>query len=164
MDFLGPFHPQITHAPIVLIIVGLLFDLVGRALDREWWRKAGFAMLALGALAAVLAVLSGTAAGEVAEKRGVPEASVDAHEEMARIAMWLGIAATVLVALAGRAGRLKGLVTAAGLLVWLGAAVAVGVAAHRGGQLVFRHGAGVQALPHAPAPGSGHEVPDKDHD
>ena len=26
MQFLGPFHPQITHVPIVLIIVSLVFE------------------------------------------------------------------------------------------------------------------------------------------
>jgi uncharacterized membrane protein len=144
MEFLAPYHPQITHGPVVLIIVGLLFELIGRALDREWWRKAGLAMLVFGAMGAVLSVLSGNAAGELAEKQGVPESAVDAHEEIAALTMWLGIAALVLRAAAGRLGRLKGVVVALALLVWLAAAVTVGVAAHRGGQLVFQHGAAVK--------------------
>ena len=144
MEFLAPFHPQITHGPIVLIIVAFLFEIAGRMLDRDWWRKAAFAMLVLGVVSAYLAVQSGEGASEAAEKQGVPEQTVDAHGDLGKLALWFGLGAVVARALAGRMGPVRGAVAGLGLALHLVAAVTVGIAAHRGGQLIFEHGAGVR--------------------
>ena len=144
MEFLAPFHPQITHGPIVLIIVGFVFEIAGRVLDRDWCRKAAFAMLVLGVLSAFLAVQSGEAASAGVEKQGVPEQTVDAHGNLGKLALWLGLGAVVARALAGRMGPVRGAVAGLGLALHLVAAITVGIAAHRGGQLIFEHGAGVK--------------------
>ncbi len=145
MSFLGPLHPQIVHAPIVLIIVALLFDVVGRALDREWWRKAGVTMLVLGVLGAGAAVLSGEAASDSAEERqGIPEQTVDHHGDLAKMALWLGVGSLVARGATRVAGGARGIVSAAALALHLAAAITVGVAAHRGGMLVYHHGAAVR--------------------
>ena len=144
VEALAPFHPAIVHTPIALIIVGALFELVGRALDSEWWRKAAFAMLIVGVLGAVVAVSSGGPAGDHAEHQGVSEAAVGAHEEMAMLTLWLGIAAVLTRAIAGRMGAARAAVAALALLLHLSTAVTVGIAGYRGGKLVFEHGAGVK--------------------
>jgi uncharacterized membrane protein len=143
-ELLAPFHPQITHGPIVLIIVALGFELIGRALDREWWRKAAFAMLILGVIGAFLAVQSGEGASNVVEKQGVPEHTVDAHGDLGKLALWFGLGAVVARAASARAGALRGAVSWLGLALHLVAAITVGIAAHRGGQLIFEHGANVR--------------------
>lgn len=158
-EFLGPLHPQITHGPIVLIIVGLLFELAGRAFDRDWWRKAAFAMLILGVVGAFLAVQSGEGASDVVEKQGVPEHTVDAHGDLGKLTLWFGLGAVVARAVAGRLGPARGAASALGLALHLAAAVAVGIAAHRGGALVFEHGANVRlhgTLVSPGPPGSAH--------
>jgi len=147
MDFLALLHPQIVHTPIVMLIVGLAFELVGLATRKDWWRRAAFVMLLLGALGAGAAVLSGRPTGEVAERSGVPEQAVDTHEERAMVVLWLAVSALVVRAVAALLRRGRRLITALALALWLAAAVAVGLAAHSGGQLVFQHGAAV----HAPA-------------
>lgn len=144
MEWLGSFHPQIVHFPVALILVSLLLELIGRVTDLEWWRKAAFAVLVLGVLGAGVAVLSGNEAGEKAEHAGVPEAAVDAHHDAALIAFYLGLGAVLARSLAGRAGAARGAVAAAGLLLHVLAASAVGVAGYRGGKLVFEHGANVR--------------------
>jgi uncharacterized membrane protein len=144
MEALAPFHPAIVHTPIALIIVGAVFELIGRALDSEWWRKAAFAMLIVGVLGAALAVLSGNEAGEHAEHQGVSEKAVDEHEEIATIALWLGFGAVVTRAVAGRLGAARAAVAGLALLLHLAAATTVGIAGYRGGRLVFEHGAGVK--------------------
>ena len=144
MDLLAPFHPQITHTPIVLIIVSLVFDLLGRALDREWWRKAAMAMLVLGVLGAGAAVLSGLPAGETAEHHGVPERAVDAHEDVGILTLWLGLATVIARLAAPRLKSVRGALAGLALVLHVATAVAVGVAAHRGGALVFAHGAAVR--------------------
>lgn len=144
LDFLAPFHPQITHGPIVLLIIGFVFELIGLLLDREWWRKAATALLVLGVAGAILAVLSGREAGELALKQHVPEDDVDAHEVMALMALWYSLGALVLRGVAARIKRFRTLVAAVSLIGWLAACVFVGIAAHRGGDLVFEHGAAVR--------------------
>ena len=151
MDLGVPLHPLVVHGPIVLIVMGALFELTGRALDLEWWRKAAFAMLVLGTLAAFAAVLTGNDAESAAEKQGVPEEAIEAHESLANPVPWVALAAVLARALAGRAGALRGVLAGLGLVLHLGAAVLVGLAAHRGGVLVYQHGAGVRPVASSPA-------------
>src|SRR5438045_3227325 len=90
MDFLGPFHPQIVHTPIVLLVFSAVFDLVGRFADSAWWRKASLALLVFAVLAGVVGILSGEAASDVAEERqGIAEHVVDSHGDLAKIAVWI---------------------------------------------------------------------------
>ena len=144
MPAMPPIHPIIVHAPIVLIIVSFLFELIGRAMDADWWRKAAFAMLILGALGAAAAVWTGNPTGEAAEHQGVAEHAVDEHEEAGRLTLWLALGAVVVRAAAGWTGAARPAFGALALLLHLGAAVAVGVAGYRGGMLVYEHGAGVK--------------------
>ncbi len=144
MEALAPFHPAIVHTPIALIIVGAVFELAGRALDSEWWRKAAFAMLVVGVLGAGLAVLSGRAAEEGVERQGVAKHAIHEHEEMAQLALWLGLGAVVTRAVAGRLGAVRAAVAGLALLLHVAAAITVGIAGFRGGSLVFEHGAGVK--------------------
>ena len=94
-----------VHFPIALFLVSLLFELIGRASDRDWWRKGAFAILIFSVLGAEVAVLSGDEAGEKAEAGGVPESAVHAHEEAAHVALYLGAGAVLMRALAAKAGR-----------------------------------------------------------
>lgn len=164
---LPPLHPVIVHIPIALIIVSLLFELMGRALDLEWWRKAAFALLIVGALGAVAAVVTGNSTGDAAEHQGVSEQAVDQHGDAGRLAMWLALLAVATRALGKRAPRGR----AAGAMAWLAlaahvaAAAAVGVAGFRGGLLVFHHGAGVKVhekLVPSDGPPKAREPGDKD--
>ena len=145
MDFLAPFHPQIVHTPVALIITGAVFELIGRTIDIAWWRKAAFAMLILGTLGAGLAVLSGEPASERAEKgQGVPEQAVDAHEDLGKLTWWIAAAAVLARMLAGRLKVARGPAAGLALMLHLAAAVTVAMAAHRGGVLVYEHAAGVR--------------------
>jgi len=140
MEVLAPFHPQLVHAPVALLIVSAAFELIGLALHRAWWRRAAFALLIAGALGGLAAVLSGLPAGERAEKQGVPEHAVDAHEEAALLALWVGLGAVVARAAAEKLPKL----TVVSLALQLAAAAIVAIAAHRGGKLVYDHAAAVR--------------------
>lgn len=140
MELLAPFHPQLVHAPVALLIVSAAFEAIGLALQRDWWRRAAFAMLVVGALGGLGAVLSGLPSGERAEKQGVPEHAVDAHEEAGLLALWVALGAVVARAAAAKLPKLSGVA----LTLQLAAAAAVGVAAHRGGRLVYDHAAAVR--------------------
>jgi uncharacterized membrane protein len=144
MQLLGPFHPQIVHFPIALLVFSALFDLVGRATDSAWWRKASMAMLIVAVAAGVAAILTGEFVGDRAEElQKIPEATVDAHGDVAKIAIWIAGGALVARLVEGGVGAARAVVSLVALLLQLAAAVTIGVAAHRGGKLVYRHGAGV---------------------
>ncbi len=145
-SFLGPFHPQIVHTPIALLIFSAFFAIVGRLFDRDWLRKASVLMLVFGFLGAVLAEQSGKPAHRVPEhEQGVPEDEIDEH---AAGAQWVTrLSGGALVAL-GIATRVKGPVASGlgvlALVLQIMAATAVGVTGYRGGKLVYDHGANVK--------------------
>jgi len=146
LSFLGPFHPQIVHTPVALLIFSAFLALVGRLFDREWVRKASVLLLVFGFLGAFLAVQSGKPAHRVPEhQQGVPEDDIDTHAMMGHRVLYLSGAALVAI---GIASRLKGGAAAAvgglGLILQLLAAGAVGYAGYLGGRLTYDHGANVK--------------------
>lgn len=149
MVVMPPLHPLIVHTPLVMIIFSLLFDLVGRALDADWWRKAGLAMLVIGVLGAGAAVLTGRMAGDAAEHQGVAEHAVDEHEESGYWALGMAAAALVFRLAAIPKTGARGAISLLALLLQLVAAAAVTMAGYRGGMLVYEHGAGVKVHGHA---------------
>ena len=146
LSWLGPFHPQIVHTPIVLIIFSAFFAVVGRLMDRDWLKKASVVLLVFGFLGAFVAVRSGKPAHRVPEhQQGVPEKDIDTHEMMGERTMYLsGLALIALFAAARLKGGLATAVGALALVLQLLAAGAVGYAGYLGGKLVFDHGANVK--------------------
>jgi uncharacterized membrane protein len=146
MEVLGQLHPQIVHTPIVMLIFSALFAILGRLFDRDWLRRASVLMLVVGFLGAFTAVRSGTITHEVAEHdQGVPEADIDEHGDMGRITMYVSGAALIAVAVASRLpGGAAQAVGGLALLLQIAAAVFVGIAGYRGGELVYEHGAHVR--------------------
>ena len=146
LDFLGPFHTQIVHTPIALLIFSAFFAIVGRLFDREWLRKAAVLMLVFGFLGSVLAEQSGKPAHRVPEHdQGVPESAIHAHSDAAEWVTRTSGGALVALALATRVkGGLANALGVLALVLQICAAVAVGVTGFRGGKLVFEHGANVK--------------------
>jgi uncharacterized membrane protein len=131
-------HPSIVHFPIALTIVGSLAVLAYAILRRDWLRWFGPILLTIALAGAGGAYFSGQAAEDRAEHIGVPEAAIENHEEFAIWAIWL-IALSALLAWATHASR-RGVWVAG--IVSLAAVTLVALAAHRGGKLVYIHGAG----------------------
>ncbi len=154
MFVMPPLHPILVHVPIVMLIFSLLFELAGRALDADWWRRAAFAMLVIGVIGAGAAVLTGRPSGDRAEHQGVAERAVDEHEEAGRLTLWLALGALLARLIAVRPGPARGAIATLALLLQIAAAVSVGVAGYRGGLLVFEHGAAVRVHGH-PVPSDG---------
>ena len=140
-------HPIIVHFPIALTVVGALAVLAYAILRRDWLRWFGPILLTIALLGAGGAYFSGGAAEDRAERIGVPEAAIQEHEEAGIWAIWL-IALSTLLAWATHASR-RGVWVAA--IVSLAAAAAIAVASHRGGILVYVHGAGRVPAASAPA-------------
>lgn len=137
-------HPMIVHFPIALLIIGFLSDLTGLITKKKFFSTAGFYLLILGAAGVIAAYLSGNLAGDGVTEAGSLGQALETHEEAATLTLWLVAAAAVvrigLVMLKKYSGVLKGVAFA---LLLLGVA-SVARTGYYGGELVFKHAAGVQ--------------------
>ncbi len=144
----APLHPALVHFPIVLILLG-----AGLSLLAVFWRKGyvpafAAALLVMGALGAWAAVASGKSDGGLVENSSPGTgALLDAHETWAERTLTAAAAASVLavgsVVRFRRSPRAARGVAAAAALAAMVAAWMVYETGHRGGALVYQHGAGV---------------------
>jgi len=146
LSFLGPFHPQIVHTPVALLIFSAFFALVARLYDRDWLRKTSVLLLVIGFVGAWFAVQSGGPAHRVPEhEQGVPEEEIDEHAALGKLTLKLAGGAIVAIALASRfTGLAAGALSGLALALQLAAAITVGLAGYEGGKLVYDHGANVK--------------------
>jgi uncharacterized membrane protein len=123
-------HFIITHFPIVLLIVGFLFDLFALILRKREWNSAGMACLAMGTLGAIASVLTGP---EGERNPGLPT-----HELFGKLTMLLAILLCVFrLGIMWRKKRDVGShpIYLAGALA---AGILVGITGHLGGKMVHR--------------------------
>ena len=158
-------HPLVVHFPIALFLVGFVIDALSWLLKNETLKRAGLIMVLLGALTAIPAVVTGLAIEETIEAQiealSGAEAALEAHEELA-------IPTTVV--LLGAALLRLGLVVRPRLRALLALYLAVGavglgmlaVTGYRGGELVYRYGAGIQSPSVVPAFLEGEEEHEED--
>src|SRR6267378_1445224 len=137
MPNLAPFHPQIVHFAIALLVLGVLFRWISLT------GPAAAVLLLAGTTAAVLAVQSGTDAHGPVERVPGARAAVMEHEEAGKWArnVFLVIAALEIGALifARRSARVTQGLTWVSALVGLAGIAAVYKAADRGGDLVYSY-------------------------
>ncbi len=137
-------HPMLVHFPIALLIVGFLSDLAGLIAKRPFFTRSGMYLSLLGALGVIAAYVSGTIAGDGLSEAGALKQALERHEGAAELTLWITLLAAVtravVVLMKERGAR----------LLWIAlvlAAAAVGSVArtgYYGGELVFKHAAGVR--------------------
>jgi uncharacterized membrane protein len=163
MNFLpampDPLHPALVHFPVVLILLG-----AAAAAVTVFWRKAQLpvyaaVLLTLGALGAWVAVATGKADGGLVETSSpAMSALLDAHETWAeRTRTAATVAAFLAAGSLALVRRIPRAATAAAVATALAAATAawtVYETGHRGGALVYHHGAGVNITAATPAAGT----------
>jgi uncharacterized membrane protein len=148
IPFPEPHHPAVVHFPIALLLLGAGVAVLSVFIRR--WHLPFFAavLLTLGAIGAVAATVTGEEEEEKVE-HAIPSAEPVLEEhatwgERARNAGILAAALAIVAVIVARkpvGGRAASVVTAAVALV---AGYCVAQAGHYGGELVYRHGAGVQ--------------------
>ncbi len=140
-------HSMIIHFPIALIITGFLSEIIALLIKKEFFNKAAFYLLLLGALSAIAAYLSGESAGEGIES-GPLKAPMELHENAAMITLWLAIATALFRVIVTFLKTNRPWTRWVGILLFIALIGSVTRTGYLGGQLVFSHGAGVKlALP-----------------
>lgn len=147
MPNLAYFHPQVVHFVVALIVVGVLFRVASLVVKAAWLNVAAAVLVALGTLASVVAVRSGTDAHGPVERVPGARAAVVEHEEWgerARNAFLVLLALEVIAA--ALVSRQTGLARPAQIAAAVVGVAAVGVlyqAGEAGGRLVYNYAGGV---------------------
>lgn len=136
-------HAMIVHFPIALVLVAFLSELTGLVLKKKFYQQASLYLLILASLGAIAAFLTGDAAGEGMDG-GTLNQALEIHEESANFTLWLTIvAAGVKLGLTFLKKEMRWLKIVAFILL-LAAVVSVARTGYLGGQLVYKHAAGVE--------------------
>lgn len=105
MEFLAGLHPQIVHFPIALLLTYILLEIIGAIFKNNYFTNAAYIVLILGLLGAILAVLTGEQAAQIAKKWNelgtrngvpIPLGLIDDHENFATITLWYFAILTLL--------------------------------------------------------------------
>jgi uncharacterized membrane protein len=140
-------HALVIHFPIALLMAGFLSELIALFSKKHFFKNASLYLLLLGTLGAIVAYVSGSYAGD-GMTDGLLQEPMELHEDAALVTLSLAIITALI-----RAGMYyfdyqKAWAQWASFLLF---AVLVGFVArtgYLGGQLVFKHGAGIElALP-----------------
>ena len=161
-------HPLIVHFPIALLLVAPILVIVGMFLPKHSRGLfiAGFVLMAMGTIATYVAVATGEAAGELAERTPGVAAVLEGHEKLAETTRLIFTALTVIFAailfspllFKRRLGNKSSLVlTLAFLLLYSAGSLVLVNVAHQGGRLV--HEFGVRAMV-TTTPASAKSVPE----
>ena len=143
------FHALVIHFPIALLMAGFLSELIGLFSKNGFFKNAAFYLLVLGTLGAIVAFISGSYAGDGMTDGltdGLLQAPIELHENAALVTLWLAIVTAVM-----RSGifLLKNNKPWAQWVSFLLFATLIGFVArtgYLGGELVFKHGAGIELV------------------
>ncbi|MDI3521508.1 MAG: hypothetical protein PWR04_1496 [Anaerophaga sp.] len=136
-------HAMIVHFPVALVLVAFFTEVLGLIFKKKFYQQATFYILILAALGTIAAYITGDVAGGGMEGGSLLQA-IEAHEKAALLTLLLTIAA---------AGAKSALYILKKEILWLkivafvlllAAAGSVAYTGNLGGQLVFKHAAGVE--------------------
>jgi len=146
-DWAPNIHPMIVHFPIALLFVAALVDTVGMILrSNDFVRKGAFSLYLLGTAGVVAAYFSGEQAADSVFLATEANALLTEHSDLGHYTLYFfGGYALVRLVMFGLNLEAR---TALRATAWAIGLVGIGlttVTADHGGELVYRHGAGVQA-------------------
>ncbi|MDP3683956.1 MAG: DUF2231 domain-containing protein [Ignavibacteria bacterium] len=137
-------HPMIVHFPIALLIVGFLSEVAGLILKKEFFTKAAFYLLILGTLGVIAAYITGDIAGDGVSETGQLKNALKTHEHSAQLTLWLMAGAAVVRITLVWMKKFNGVFKYAALALFLAGVLSIARTGYYGGELVYKHAAGVQ--------------------
>jgi uncharacterized membrane protein len=136
-------HAMLIHFPIALLIVGFLFEALSLIWKKDYLKQGAFYLLILGALGTLVSYLSGNAAGEGIEE-GPLKNPLELHEQAASISLWLSLATAALYSIIIIAKFRKSWLKVISVVLFATVIGSIARTGYLGGQLVYKHGAGIQ--------------------
>ena len=138
---------MVIHFPIALLFVAFLSEVIGLLFKKTFFTTAAFYLLILGTFGTIAAYFSGGAAGEGMEE-GTFGKAIGMHEEAAVISLLLAVVSSLVysaIVVFKYEQKWAKFITVVLMATLIGA---ISRTAYLGGQLVYKHGAGVElALP-----------------
>jgi uncharacterized membrane protein len=136
-------HAMVIHFPIALLIIGFLSELLGHLIKKPFFNQAAFFLLILGTFGTIIAYLSGDAAGEGMEE-GTLGKAIEMHQDAAIITLGLAIVTSLLYTAILFFKFKNKWFKLISIMLFAAVIGAVTRTAYLGGQLVYKHGAGVE--------------------
>ena len=141
------FHAMIIHFPIALLIAGFFSEILGLITKKEFFKNAAVFLLLLGALGAIAAYFSGNVAGDGIEE-GPLKKPLELHEQAATVTIWLAIVTALFRGIVLFFKYKRRWINWAFIILFAAIVGSVTATGYFGGQLVYKHAAGVQlAIP-----------------
>ena len=138
---------MIIHFPIALVMAGFFSEILGMVTKKDFFKNAALFLLLLGAVGAIVAYVSGNLAGDGIEE-GPLKSPLELHEKAATATLWLVVIIALFRVTIIYFKHNRRWVTWVSVLLFATLAGSVTVTGYLGGQLVYKHAAGVQlALP-----------------
>ncbi len=137
-------HAMLIHFPIALLIIGFLSELIGLVFkNKPFFSQSAFYLLLLGTFGTIGSYLSGDAAGEGIEEGALGKA-LELHEQAATITLWLAILTAIVYIGIYVFKYSKPWAKIVSVLLFAAVIGALARTGYLGGELVYKHGAGVQ--------------------
>jgi uncharacterized membrane protein len=140
-------HAMVIHFPIALIMASFLTELVSLFSKNPFYKNASLYLLVLGAVGVITAYFSGSYASD-GMTDGLLQEPIGMHEEAALATLFMAAITILAKALIYFFNYQKPWAKWTSLLLFALLVGSVARTAYLGGQLVFKHGAGIElALP-----------------
>ena len=137
-------HPLIVHFPIALFLTAVICELAGYFLNSKVLTTVALVNSTLAAVAGIAAVITGLLASQIVPATGDVRTVMESHRTMGYLVLASASAFASLKFYAHYKQTDRYLITQIGIGL-LGIVITL-LAAHEGGQLVYRHRVGVQAV------------------
>ncbi len=140
-------HAMVIHFPIAFLMLGFLSETIAILWKNIFFKKVSLYLLLVGTIGTIAAFWVGNAAADGMEE-GVLGKAIALHEQAAIIGLWFTIATAIgyLAILFFKYD--KAWARVACFILFTVVVIAIGRTGYLGGQLVYKHGAGVElALP-----------------
>ena len=134
---------MLVHFPIALLIVGFLSELVSFFYNKPFFRQSAFYLLLLGTIGTTVSYLAGNSAGKGLEEGSLGKA-MELHEQAATVSLWLASITAVFYLCLLIFRYKKSWARIVSVVLFAGVIGAIARTGYLGGQLVYKHGAGVQ--------------------
>ena len=139
LDYLVPIHPKIVHFPVALFITAFFFDVSSLVFRKEGLHKAAVYLYVFAALMTPLVVRTGL---WEEERLHLGHPLLEKHRMFALWTMWVSLMSLPFLWLVKQ--KSQKFFHILFMILLIGVAVTVTLAAHNGGRMVYEYGAGVE--------------------